>query len=119
MANPYGGRVLERGGDGYEQARRAAVWNARTMELMVFIHRTEEGELEIAVTGPVLADSDEQAREAVAVLQSCPVLDRAKLALPYVPGELADLYAGAHAAARSLDARHGRSRVIARRSTPT
>jgi FAD/FMN-containing dehydrogenase len=70
---------------------------ARTMELMVFIHRTEEGELEIAVTGPVLVDSEEQAREALAVLQSCPVLDRAKLALPYVPGELADLYAGAHA----------------------
>ncbi len=37
-------------------------------------------------------------REAVAVLESCPVLDRAKLALPYVPGTLADLYAGAHAA---------------------
>jgi FAD/FMN-containing dehydrogenase len=71
---------------------------ARVMELMVFIHRTEGGELEIAVTGPVLADSEEQAREAIAVLESCPVLDRAKLALPYVPGELADLYAGAHAA---------------------
>jgi FAD/FMN-containing dehydrogenase len=71
---------------------------AREMEMMVFIHRTEEGELEIAVTGPVLADSEQQARAAVAVLESCPVLDRAKLALPYVPGELADLYAGAHAA---------------------
>ncbi len=71
---------------------------ARTMELMVFIHRTEDEELEIAVTGPVLADSEEQARAAVAVLETCPVLDRAKLTLPYVPGELADLYAGAHAA---------------------
>lgn len=71
---------------------------AREMELMVFVHRTEQGELEIAVTGPVLADSEQQARAAVAVLESCPVLDRAKLALPYVPGELADLYAGAHAA---------------------
>ena len=71
---------------------------ARVMELMLFIHRTEEGELEIAVTGPVLADSEQEAREAVAVLESCPVLERAKLALPYVPGELADLYAGAHAA---------------------
>jgi FAD/FMN-containing dehydrogenase len=71
---------------------------ARTMELMVFIHRTQEGELEIAVTGPVLADSEQEAREAIAVLEGCPVLDKAKLALPYVPGELADLYAGAHAA---------------------
>lgn len=71
---------------------------ARVMELMVFIHRTEEGELEIAVTGPVLAESEEEAREAISVLETCPVLDRAKLALPYVPGELVDLYAGAHAA---------------------
>jgi FAD/FMN-containing dehydrogenase len=71
---------------------------ARVMELMVFIHRTEAGELEIAVTGPVLAESEAQAREAVAVLESCPVLDQAKLALPYVEGQLADLYAGAHAA---------------------
>jgi FAD/FMN-containing dehydrogenase len=70
----------------------------RAMELMVFIHRTEAGELEIAVTGPVLSEDEAQAREAVAVLESCPVLDRATLALPYVPGELADLYAGAHAA---------------------
>jgi FAD/FMN-containing dehydrogenase len=71
---------------------------AREMELMVFIHRTEQGELEIAVTGPVLADSEQQARAAIAVLEGCPLLDRAKLALPYVPGELADLYAGANAA---------------------
>jgi FAD/FMN-containing dehydrogenase len=71
---------------------------ARVMELMVFIHRIEGGELEIAVTGPVLAENEQQARAAVVVLESCPVLHRAKLALPYVPGELADLYAGAHAA---------------------
>ena len=71
---------------------------ARTMEMMVFIHRTEDQELEIAVTGPVLAESEEEARAAVAVLETCPALDRAKLALPYVPGTLADLYAGAHAA---------------------
>jgi hypothetical protein len=32
------------------------------MELMVFIHRTENGELEIAVTGPALADSEHEAR---------------------------------------------------------
>jgi FAD/FMN-containing dehydrogenase len=82
----------------FRWARDIAPRVARVMELMVFIHRIEGGELEIAVTGPVLAESEQQAREAVAVLESCPVLDRAKLALPYVPGELADLYAGAHAA---------------------
>jgi FAD/FMN-containing dehydrogenase len=70
----------------------------RTMELMLVIHRDEAGELEIAVTGPVLVDDEAQAREALALLETCPVLDRAKLALPYVPATLADLYAGVHAA---------------------
>jgi FAD/FMN-containing dehydrogenase len=71
---------------------------ARIMELMVFIHRTDSGELELAVTGPVLAQSDEEARAALALLQSCPVLDRATLALADVRGDFEDLYAGAHAA---------------------
>lgn len=71
---------------------------AREMELMVFIHRTPDERLEIAVTGPVLADNEQQARAAVAVLESCPVREQATLALPYVPGELNDLYAGAGAA---------------------
>ncbi len=32
MANTYDGTLIARGDDGYEQARRAAVWNARTPE---------------------------------------------------------------------------------------
>ena len=70
----------------------------RAMELMLVIHRDEAGELEIAVTGPVIVDSDDEARAALALLETCPVRDRAKLALPYVPATLADLYAGVHAA---------------------
>ena len=66
----------------------------RAMELMLVIHRDAEGEPEIAVTGPVLVDTDEQAREALELLETCPVLDRAKLALPNVPARLEDLYAG-------------------------
>ena len=84
--------------DIFTWAAQIAPMVSRAMELMIFIHRTEQGELEIAVTGPVLVATDEQAREALAVLESCPVLDKAKLALPYIPGDLADLYAGAHAA---------------------
>jgi FAD/FMN-containing dehydrogenase len=70
----------------------------RTMELMLVIHRDAAGELEIAVTGPVLVDSEDEARAALALLETCPVLERAKLALPYVPATLNDLYAGVHAA---------------------
>ncbi|HEX3323843.1 MAG TPA: FAD-binding oxidoreductase [Solirubrobacterales bacterium] len=69
---------------------------AREMEMMIFIHRDAGGEPEIAVTGPVLAQSAEQAAEALVLLESCPVLDRAKAAAPNVEVRLADLYAAAH-----------------------
>ena len=70
----------------------------RAMELMVLVHRDEQGEPELVVTGPVLMEAEEQARDALALLETCPVLDRAKIAEPYVPVTLADLYAGVHAA---------------------
>lgn len=70
---------------------------ARTMELMLLIHRDEAGEVEIAVTGPTLVDTDEQADEALAILETCPVRDRAKLAMPNLRVTMADLFAGSHA----------------------
>lgn len=70
----------------------------RAMELMLVIHRDEQGEVEIAVTGPVLVETEGEARAALALLESCPARERAKLAVPYVRGELPDLYAGVHAA---------------------
>jgi FAD/FMN-containing dehydrogenase len=71
---------------------------ARTMEMMLFIHRDEQGEPEIAVTGPVLAESEAEADEALALLETCPARERAKLAFPNVPARMEDLYAGARAA---------------------
>lgn len=70
----------------------------RTMELMLVIHRDEQGELEIAVTGPMLVDDEAEARAGMALLETCPARSRAKLAVPYVEGALDDLYAGVHAA---------------------
>ncbi|HST55193.1 MAG TPA: FAD-binding oxidoreductase [Solirubrobacteraceae bacterium] len=84
--------------DVFRWAHEIAPRVARTMELMLIIHRDNTGELEIAVTGPVLVDTDEQARAALALLETCPVLDRAKLAVPHAPGTLTDLYAGVQAA---------------------
>ena len=69
----------------------------REMELMLIVHRDEAGAAEIAVTGPVLAGSEEGARDALGVLETCPALPRAKLAAPYARVELADLYAGVRA----------------------
>lgn len=69
---------------------------ARTMELMVVIHRDAGGELEIAVTGPVLVDSAAEAAEALALLETCPARERAKAAAPNVEVHLDDLYAAVH-----------------------
>lgn len=69
----------------------------REMELMLILHRDEQGEAEIAVTGPVLMDDEREARAALELLQSCPVIARAKLNVPYIEVGLEDLYAGVHA----------------------
>lgn len=68
----------------------------RTVELMVVLHRDLEGEPEIAVTAPALVDSAAEAAEALAFLESCPVRERAKLAVPNVEVGLPDLYAAVH-----------------------
>jgi FAD/FMN-containing dehydrogenase len=70
----------------------------RTVELMLVTHRDEQGELEVAVTAPALVDSEAEAHEALALLETCPARSRATLAVPYVRGTLDDLYAGVHAA---------------------
>lgn len=47
----------------------------------------------ITIASPVFADSEEQAMKALAVLGTCPALDRATAALPYLPATLANWYA--------------------------
>ena len=66
---------------------------AREVELMAIVHRDHEGELEIAVTGPALVDSAGEAAAALALLETCPARERAKLAAPNVEVGLPDLYA--------------------------
>jgi FAD/FMN-containing dehydrogenase len=68
----------------------------RWMELMVFTHR-DQGEPEVVVTAPALAPSEEEAREGLGLLESCPVNDRAKVFMPHFPARLQDLCAGVHA----------------------
>jgi len=82
--------------DVFSWAQEIAPRVPRTMEMMLFLHRDEHGEPEIAVTGPALVDDAEQAHAALDLLQSCPALPHAKLNVPYVELTLPDLYAGAH-----------------------
>jgi FAD/FMN-containing dehydrogenase len=69
---------------------------SRALELMVIVHRDMDDELEIAVTAPALVESAEEAAEALALLETCPVRERAKLAVPNVEVGLADLFAAVH-----------------------
>lgn len=68
----------------------------RTVELMVILHRDLDGEPEIAVTAPALVDSAAEAAEALALLESCPARERAKLVVPNVEVGIPDLYAAVH-----------------------
>ena len=64
---------------------------ARSLEMMLFLQQPQPDQRVIGVTGPVLAGSEEEAREALAILETCPVLDRAIGATPYMEMDFADL----------------------------
>jgi FAD/FMN-containing dehydrogenase len=64
---------------------------ARSVEMMLFLQRPGGTDRVIGVTGPVLAGSEEEARDALAILDTCPVLNRATAANPCMPADFADL----------------------------
>jgi FAD/FMN-containing dehydrogenase len=66
---------------------------ARSLEMMLFLQRPGGDQRMIGVTGPVLADSEDEARDALAILETCPVRDKAIAASPYMPADFADLVA--------------------------
>lgn len=76
-------------------ARDVGPWVSRATEMMVVLHRDWMGlaGTTLAVVGPTYAGSEEDAREALAVLESCPVRDRALLAAAPEPARTADLVA--------------------------
>jgi FAD/FMN-containing dehydrogenase len=67
------------------------------VELQILTSRsapeTGSDEPGITVASPVFADSEEEATKALAVLGTCPVIDRASVSLPYLPTTLANWYA--------------------------
>jgi FAD/FMN-containing dehydrogenase len=66
---------------------------ARSVEMMLFLQQPEPGKRMIGVTGPVLAGSEEEARDALAILETCPVLDRAEAVNAFMTADFADLVA--------------------------
>jgi FAD/FMN-containing dehydrogenase len=68
----------------------------RSIELMVFLRRGL-GEIEgpgLQLLAPVLAETEEQALADLAVVESCPLLDRALFADPRRPTDVGELVAG-------------------------
>jgi FAD/FMN-containing dehydrogenase len=68
---------------------------SRTIEMMLFMRREfgDSDDVSILVSGPALAATDEEARDALALLETCPVRDRALMAAPNVPTDVADIVA--------------------------
>jgi FAD/FMN-containing dehydrogenase len=77
----------------FQWAREIAPDVDRSVEMMLFLQRPGGDQRMIGVTGPVLADTEEAARDALAILETCPVLDRAIAASPRMPADFADLVA--------------------------
>lgn len=68
---------------------------SRATEMMVILHRDWMGfeGPTLAVVGPTYADGEDEAREALAVLETCPVRDRALASAPPERARTADLVA--------------------------
>jgi FAD/FMN-containing dehydrogenase len=77
----------------FNWAREIGPTVARSLEMMLFLQRPVPDQGVIGVTGPVLATNEEEARDALAILETCPVLDRATVANPYLPTDFSDLVA--------------------------
>ncbi len=77
----------------FEWAREIGPDVERSVEMMLFLQRPGGDQRVIGVTGPVLADTEEEARAALAILETCPVRDRAAAANPFMAADLAGLLA--------------------------
>jgi len=80
----------------YTWARSITADVDRRVEMQILMSRSFEGlgldEPSIVIASPVFADSEAEAEEALALLATCPALDRAHVAVPYAPATLAEWY---------------------------
>ncbi|MFN8017023.1 MAG: FAD-binding oxidoreductase [Acidimicrobiales bacterium] len=89
----YPATVLE---DVYTWAREIAPHVDRRIEVQMLLSAEFPDlglhEPHIVVATPVFADSEEEAIEALSILETCPVRDQATVAIPYAPAEMAEWY---------------------------
>ncbi|ODQ90599.1 oxidoreductase [Mycolicibacterium holsaticum] len=89
---------IESADDVFGWARAISAEVDRRVELQIVASRSVPGAgLDgpgIVLASPVFADSDSGAKQALALLDTCPVRDRAILAVPYTPTDLGTWYEG-------------------------
>lgn len=82
----------------YPWARSISAEVDRRVELQIAASRSVPGMgLEkpgIVFASPVFADSEQDAMDALALLETCPVRDKALVAVPYAPADMETWYAG-------------------------
>ncbi|SPX99101.1 FAD-binding oxidoreductase [Mycolicibacterium chubuense] len=82
----------------YPWARAISAEVDRRVELQIVASRAVPGAgidtPSIVLASPVFADSEAEATAALALLETCPVRDRASIAVPYAPSDLDTWYAG-------------------------
>jgi FAD/FMN-containing dehydrogenase len=89
---------IELADDVYTWARDISADVDRRVELQIVASRSVPGAgLDtpgIVMASPVFAESEDEAVKALALLDTCPVRDRATVAIPYAPADLATWYEG-------------------------
>ncbi|KUI19759.1 oxidoreductase [Mycobacterium sp. GA-1285] len=89
---------IELADDIFTWARAISADVDRRVELQIVASRSVPGagieQPGIVMASPVFADSEDEATQALALLDTCPVRDRAVLAVPYAPADLAAWYEG-------------------------
>lgn len=68
----------------------------RRVEMQILMSRSFDGlgldQPSIVIASPVFADSEAEAVDALSILETCPVRDRALVAVPYAPARLDEWY---------------------------
>ncbi len=87
---------IELADDVFAWARGISADVDRRVELQIVTSRSVPGagldQPGIVMASPVFADSEEEATEALALLDTCPVREKAILAMPYTPTDLGTWY---------------------------
>jgi FAD/FMN-containing dehydrogenase len=98
IGSSFYGYQIEYADEVYTWARSISAEVDRRVEVQIVASRTVPSagidRPTIVFASPVFADSEEEAEKALALLTTCPVADRALVAIPYAPTDMPTWYEG-------------------------